>query len=322
MSGNGSADTPLVNSGVSGASGLRLKSPEAVAGGPAHPGVMALGRMIQSRVQNFRYFSALNDAWHKRNKPNSKHALGLAIDFTLTNGAAGSDRAYATVIGILRSASMSPNEFKVLDEYRRASAKATGGHIHVHFMSAEAAAKFNEAAGGDAVNGQDTTEGSGGPVQPTTPQSDPMATPPVTPIEQTAPRGMEDDLADGQQAGSAGMPPGKTYTKVPLPGSGGGNTTTDPAGPTAPNTRKVVGEANPNIDNVPSQRLPTPKADPAPVPQAPAQATGPDIGEIMSRLEAALASSGDKQAAVMAEAVKQLIELNKNSKTPSKTVTV
>ena len=322
MSGNGGADTPLVNSGVSGSSGLRLKSPEAVAGGPAHPGVMALGRMIQSRVQNFRYFSALNDAWHKRNKPNSKHALGLAIDFTLTNGAASSDRAHATVVGILRSAGMSPNEFKVLDEYRKASAKATGGHIHVHFMSAQAAAKFNEAAGGSATNGQDTTEGSGGPVQPTAPQADPIATPPVTPIEQTTPRGMEDDLADGQQAGSAGMPPGKTYTKVPLPGSTGGNTTTDPAGPTAPNTRKTIGQANENIDNVPSQRPPTPKAAPKAEPQAPQQAAGPSIEEIMSRLETALATSGDKQAGVMAEAVKQLIELNKNSKTPSKTVTV
>jgi hypothetical protein len=47
------------------------------------------------------------------------------------------------------------------------TAIGTGGHIHAGFKTPGAAEKFLQASGGAQANGQDTTAGSGGMVQPT-----------------------------------------------------------------------------------------------------------------------------------------------------------
>lgn len=170
--------TDFISNTGSAGSGLRLKSDETVAGGGHHPGLDKLMRVIQSRVPGFVYFSAINDAYHVDRGSKGGHPKGLACDFTLTNGVAGSDRACSIVTEILRSAGMAPNEFLVLNEYRRKTALGTGGHVHVGFKSNAAADKyFNAMGGNEQGNGQDTTDAGGGPVQarPTPPPQAPEA---------------------------------------------------------------------------------------------------------------------------------------------------
>lgn len=176
---------PLVKNYTSGSSGLRIKSEEAVGGGAHHPAIERLGELIQTQVPYFHQFTALNDRFHQGRPGNSKHKDGLALDFTITNGAQGSAIATNKVTEILRQAGLTQAEFFVLDEYRKPSAGATGGHIHFHFNSAAAAKKFLDAAGGTA-NAQDTTTGGlvqrSEPSAPTiTPMPQPQATPTVAP---------------------------------------------------------------------------------------------------------------------------------------------
>lgn len=129
-------------------SGLKLKSPEAVAGGPAHPGVKRMGELIQQRVANFRYFSALNDAYHHKLSRGSAHKSGLAIDFTLTNGIGGSDAAMKVVTDIAKEGGLTPGkDYLLINEYRNASSGATGGHVHFGFKSEASADKFAKGAG-------------------------------------------------------------------------------------------------------------------------------------------------------------------------------
>lgn len=126
---------------------LKLKSQEAVAGGPSHPGIKRMGELIQQRVQNFRYFSALNDAYHHKLSRNSSHKSGLAIDFTLTNGINGSDAAMAVVKQIAQEGGLNNSDYLLINEYRNASSGATGGHVHFGFKSEQAADKFAKGAG-------------------------------------------------------------------------------------------------------------------------------------------------------------------------------
>jgi predicted chitinase len=216
-------------------SGLRLKSGEAIAGGNAHPGITRLAQLIQSQVPNFRYFSALNDAYHQRAKPQSKHAKGLALDFTLTNGPSGASQAMGIVAGILQTANLGPSDFLLINEYAKASAGATGGHVHVGFKSQEAADKFAQASGAGQSAGQDTT--AGGMVTAKDQQYDPgqmPSTPPDTSTMPTPamrnndPAGGEGGVAPGAGAGAIPGP----YTSLPLPGQRGGSTA-NPAGPVA-----------------------------------------------------------------------------------------
>lgn len=177
----------LVNSNAAMGSGLRLKSGETVAGGGHHPGIQKIMEVIQSRVPNFRYFSAVNDAYHKNKGSKGAHPKGLACDFTLTNGIQGSDRATQICVEILRSAGLAPAEFLVINEYRKQTAIGTGGHVHVGFRSPQAADKFLQAfngAGGDT--GQDTTLPGGGPVQQT-PEAQVEGAPPGSTVAMPTP---------------------------------------------------------------------------------------------------------------------------------------
>lgn len=123
-------------------SGITLKSDEAVAGGPSHPGLVLLAKYIQDRVPNFRYFSALNDAYHQRKGGTSLHRSGLALDFTMTVGASGVPAAMQALAGIFNEAKMQKGEYFILNEYKVKTKNTTGGHIHVDLRNDNSAAKF------------------------------------------------------------------------------------------------------------------------------------------------------------------------------------
>lgn len=292
------------------ADGLRVKSGETTAGGAHHPAIKRLGELIQTNVQNFNRFTALNDAWHKHNKPNSKHVQGLAIDFTLTNGAAGSDAAVNVVKGLLQQAGLSPNEFLVLNEYKRASKGATGGHVHAGFNSVGAADKFMQAAGGNTTNGQDTTAG-GGPVQP---QED-LTSPPQMGVESETPRGMAEPSGAADPAATPGKPniPG---SKPPQSGrqSNGPANGSDPYS-TAPNT--------PQQSNNGYQQPPRPSQQQAQVQQpAPVQASSAETEELLKQLLGAINAQGGANVELLKQVVQQIAEGNKNSKPSSSAVPI
>lgn len=118
-------------------SALRLK-PGADAGGAAQPGLTNLARSLQSEIPGLNRFTALND--HHHAGTGSKHAQGLALDFTL-NDPAQSEAAAKKIRDKLVAMGISA---KVLDEYKHPSAGSTGGHIHVQFQSAAEAAKYDQ----------------------------------------------------------------------------------------------------------------------------------------------------------------------------------
>jgi predicted chitinase len=291
----------LVNSNASGTSGLRLKSAESVAGGKAHPGLTALCKMIQQRVPGFKVFTALNDAYHVNKGSKGAHPKGLAADFTLTNGIAGSDRAATMVTEILRQAGLQPGaEFLVINEYKRKTAIGTGGHVHAGFKSPAAAQKFLDAAGGTQTNGQDTTGTGGGAevapeeapnrAQPTLPPGNPMSAPD------------EEGGAAAPSAQPASAAPGAGFTGLPLPNQ---------PPPQQPLPEGYKGPA------------PAPQA-PAPVAQAPKAAPAPatpdnsaQVAELMKSLIAATQSSGGDNAQLLKAVLDQLVQLNKKGeKTP------
>jgi hypothetical protein len=146
---------PGVDGGVAGISpnlggltpslnGLRIKSGEATAGGATHPAILAAAQMIQNgnMAGGVNRFTAFNDLYHKGT--GSKHASGLAGDFTLKD-ASKSGAAAEQVRQMFRSAGLPDDAFKVIDEYRNPSRRATGGHIHYQINSAKAAAQYAEA---------------------------------------------------------------------------------------------------------------------------------------------------------------------------------
>jgi len=286
----GGAPGSLVGGGTGiNSSGLRLKSGEAIAGGNAHPGINRLAQLIQTQVPNFRYFSALNDAYHQRVKPQSKHAQGLALDFTLTNGASGASQAMSIVAGILRTANLGPADFLLLNEYAKASAGATGGHVHVGFKSKEAADRFAQAAGAAQPAGQDTT--AGGTVTAKDQQYDPgqmPSTPPDTTTTPTPAMKSNAPEAGGTQtapgAGGGAIP--GPYTNLPLPG--GARTTDNPQGPVAgPND---VPQGN-------RQPLPEGYGKQVPKQQASNQEPAPaDPGGLMEKLTSAVGEGTSKQS--------------------------
>lgn len=193
----------LVNSNSGSTGGLRLKSQEAVAGGPVHAGLTALCNIIQKRVPGFKVFTALNDAYHVNKGSKGAHPKGLACDFTLTNGIQGSDQAAAMVSEVLQQAGLQPgSEFLVINEYRKKTAIGTGGHIHAGFKSPEAAQKFLAAVGG-AQGADSAAAPSAPPVNRAQPALPPMA-------EDT-----EERVAANEQPDSAKGGPNRTG--LPLP---------------------------------------------------------------------------------------------------------
>ena len=153
MAAGGALDTPAngaegIKSSIIGRiaslDGLRIKSREAQAGGVTNPAIIAAAQMIQNGniAGGLNRFTAFNDLYHKGT--GSKHASGLAGDFTLKD-ARQSGAAAEQVRQMFRSAGLTDDQFKVIDEYKNPSRRATGGHIHYQINSAIAAAKYAQA---------------------------------------------------------------------------------------------------------------------------------------------------------------------------------
>lgn len=301
---------PIITSGASNNAGLRLKSSEAVAGGDAHPGVKRMAQLVQTNVPTFKQITAMNDLYHKQKKPNSKHARGLALDFTLTDGVRSSDQAVSIAKTILQQAGLNPNEFLVLNEYKKMSAGATGGHIHVGFNTTAAADKFAQASGANAQNGQDTTAG-GGPVQP---QAE-VQSPPQMGVEAEEPRGMAAPEA-GPAGGGSAVPGKRPNIPGPKPGqepNQSAPSTPDPYGtsPGAP-YQQPRGPSNqqPQQQSAPQQQA------------APAVGGGGEVEKLLAQLIAAVNEQGGANVGLLGKAIEQLGELNKNSKAPAARITV
>lgn len=159
-SGNGTGGNQNGNTGdagvpVTNASGLRLKSTEATAGGNANKGTLSMAQSMQNTLGNqLYYFGSVNDQWHKQNKPNSKHTQGLAFDITLrgkqgkasiAEGQAMAPSVIASIRAKMAASGLSAQDYKVLDEYTNPSKGATGGHVHFQFNSQQAADRYYKA---------------------------------------------------------------------------------------------------------------------------------------------------------------------------------
>jgi len=109
---------------------LNLKSPESIAGGKAEPQTLAMAEKIQNKFAELGKtvkFTALNDAFHKQQYPNSKHTIGKALDFAISPAPANIEEAkvYKEILKDLGA-------YKVLDEYfEDKNEKTTAGHFHV-----------------------------------------------------------------------------------------------------------------------------------------------------------------------------------------------
>ena len=104
---------------------LNLKSRESVAGGAVDPRLISLAQKIQDTYPNAT-FTALNDLYHQKNMPGSKHTIGQALDFTLDPAPQDSNEA-AAIKQIVQGLGFS----SVKDEYFADKNKFTrGGHIH------------------------------------------------------------------------------------------------------------------------------------------------------------------------------------------------
>jgi hypothetical protein len=111
-------------------SGLSIKGAESTAGGRASSALVEKARRLQEMFPG-GYFSAFNDAYHNRYKPNSEHASGKAFDFVLPFSVKGDEKKAQEVLAQIKSLGFS----QVLDEYNHPSAGATGQHIHAQLDS-------------------------------------------------------------------------------------------------------------------------------------------------------------------------------------------
>ncbi|TXG81440.1 MAG: hypothetical protein E6R13_06195, partial [Spirochaetes bacterium] len=121
-----------------------VKSSEATAGGPAHQGIINLAYDIYKNMPGVFRFTAFNDLYHKGK--NSKHAVGLALDYTLK------DRSQYAIqekqlVAMFKKFGIGA---KVIDECNRPSSRATGAHMHVNFNSKADADKYLSLAGQSA----------------------------------------------------------------------------------------------------------------------------------------------------------------------------
>jgi hypothetical protein len=112
--------------------GLNIKSAETVAGGPVDPKLLELAKQIQSSFPGVK-FTALNDAYHQKNRPTSKHTKGRALDFSLNPPPKDAKEAAA-----YKKKLQDMGFAYVADEYfADKGAYTTGGHFHAHIGYAD-----------------------------------------------------------------------------------------------------------------------------------------------------------------------------------------
>jgi hypothetical protein len=73
--------------------------------------------------------TGVNDT-HNRGA-NNKHNRGLALDFTIPEGAAGFEKVKAQVDAMMKEANLSPSDYYLKNEYVEGSTHKTGKHIHL-----------------------------------------------------------------------------------------------------------------------------------------------------------------------------------------------
>jgi hypothetical protein len=129
-------------SGAGSLAGVPVKGAQATGGG-AH--AAALSSLAQDLASNgvaggLNRFTAFNDHFHK-SRLGSKHNLGLASDFTIKDPRQ-SAAAAEEIRNKMRAAGLTDDMFRVIDEYKHGSRGNTGGHIHTHFQSQQAATLY------------------------------------------------------------------------------------------------------------------------------------------------------------------------------------
>ena len=148
-----STATPNATPDGSNYDGLRLKSQEAISGGQAASKTIEFAKIVQAQIPELTRFTAFSDSYHKGRT--SKHNEGLAFDFTIK------DPSQSTAVADRVKAAADANGYKVkiLDEYKNASAGATGGHIHVTVVGPGTGSTI-EGGGGSSILEQVTTVGA------------------------------------------------------------------------------------------------------------------------------------------------------------------
>lgn len=106
------------------------------------PGTDILAQKIPSLVSNFGVFTAFDDKFHNEKHPGSKHAEGLALDFTVNGGKAAYAQAAEAIRKHLLDSGLNYSDFYVKDEANNPGKSTTGDHVHVQFKSKEAAEKY------------------------------------------------------------------------------------------------------------------------------------------------------------------------------------
>jgi hypothetical protein len=103
---------------------------ENTGGGAADPKLIDLAHKIQEMFPGAR-FTALNDVYHQRNRPGSKHTQGTALDVTMSPPPRNAEEADAIKEQIKKLGFS-----KVLDEYfRDRGPYTTGGHFHAELLT-------------------------------------------------------------------------------------------------------------------------------------------------------------------------------------------
>jgi len=149
-----STATPNATPDGSNYDGLRLKSQEAISGGQAASKTIEFAKIVQAQIPELTRFTAFSDSYHKGRT--SKHNEGLAFDFTIK------DPSQSTAVADRVKAAADANGYKVkiLDEYKNASAGATGGHIHVTVVGPGTGSTIEGGGGGSSILEQVTTVGA------------------------------------------------------------------------------------------------------------------------------------------------------------------
>ena len=282
---SGGNGQPSASTQISSYGDLKLKSDETVGGGPVHPGLKKLAEDIQHSVMNFDRFTALNDRYHQSKPGNSKHKAGLALDFTLTNGAAGAALAINSVQRLMRGAGLAQNEYYILNEYQTRTAHTTGGHVHVNFSNNAAAQKYlTSVTPGNAANNT------------------------ATPTDnRSVPPGVIGNPAGGDESeNSNSSPAGVNNVTPPTSASTTQGSYGERPGGNAPPTTPVTNPA--------ASPLSPPTSVPSQPPTQPGAGSATTSEDITKQLAKAIQEGGAGDTELLSQILQQLKEMNQNTK--------
>ncbi|MCK9550948.1 conjugal transfer protein TraG N-terminal domain-containing protein, partial [Aquamicrobium sp.] len=132
---------------------IKFKNKNENTGGGKHFEILAdVARAVQAQDDS-SIVTAMNDSHHAKERPNSDHHKGFAIDFTYKGlsgkGATLNNKSLAKqkeneLRATLSDMGIDQNDYRILNEYIKPSNGATGGHLHLNFKDAKTAAKYSE----------------------------------------------------------------------------------------------------------------------------------------------------------------------------------